>query len=124
MEPHHIDCPTPTLDEGASSQGSHAQQGHHLKETLVTIRIYYQNIDGVPQDTNGNVKLQSIHQWLQLIEADVFAFMEAGTCWDVVKYGNIYHREPEAGGKWHSRALGTIGLKSTPPNFSQEALIV
>jgi len=58
-----------------------------LKKTVATIRIFYQNLDGIPQEMDSNVKLQSIRQWLQLIEADVFAFL--GTCWDVIKYEHV-----------------------------------
>jgi len=45
----------------------------------VTIRFFYQNIDGIPQDMDGKMKLQSIQHWLWQIDANVFAFMEAST---------------------------------------------
>jgi len=56
------------------------------QKPAATIWIFYHYIDGIPQDTNSNLKLQLLQQWLQSIEADVFAFTEASTCWDMVKY--------------------------------------
>jgi len=79
---------------GASSQGSHDHWGHQLEtKPSPTIRFFYQNISHIPQDLEGDMKLSLAHHWLQQIKADVFAFMEAGNCWDYCNLSEVNKTE-------------------------------
>jgi len=61
--------------------------GHKLgKKNKETIRIVLQNVDGLPNNTKGKVKLDSLLLFTQEAEIDILALTELNVAWDRVDY--------------------------------------
>jgi len=61
--------------------------GHQLgKKNLDTIRIVLQNVDGIPNNTKGDVKLDSLLNFTREAEIDILALTELNVAWDKIDY--------------------------------------
>jgi len=76
QEPANNEVPFPSLDEEAISQGSQLRWGKTLgKKQSDTIRLIFQNVDGIPTGMDGEWKLKVMQNYLLKMQTDVFGFM-------------------------------------------------
>jgi len=79
--------PFPTLDRGASHHGSTSVWGNLLgKKVPNSIHLIYQNLDSIPQGSEGNsnIKLNALLQFINLHQVDIFAMTKLNTFWDLL----------------------------------------
>jgi len=100
MEPPIHGHPEPPLDKGASSTGGQSTWGHTLgKKPMSTLHLFFQNVDGLSQSSEGEVKLSMLRQLISQHNIDIVGMADTKTCWDLLKYEQIFHRIHVAGRK-------------------------
>jgi len=52
------------------------------KKQLDMICLVLQNIDGIPNNTKGDIKLDCLHTFTLEYDIDILALMELNTAWD------------------------------------------
>jgi len=109
----------PTLDRGALSHGTADAWGNLLgKKTPNTMRVCFQNLDGISQspDGDGNLKLHLLLQFTTTYQVDVFAAMaKLNTCWDLVPPISGCPIKLKVGGKTHTGVSPITAMITTPP---------
>jgi len=87
IEPPIQDQPAPPLDEGVSSTGSQNTWGNLLgKKPMLMIRVFFQNVDGLSQVDDGEIKLQMLKQFKIQYEVDLVGLVETNTYWGLLAY--------------------------------------
>jgi len=56
------------------------------KEKPDTIRIVLQNVDGIPKNTKGDMKLDSLLNFMREAEIDILVLTELNVAWDTLDY--------------------------------------
>jgi len=74
----------PPLDEGVMNQSSLDKWGNQMKKQETTLCIVFQNIGGFQKEEEMDTKLEALCRFVMENEVDIFGFMEANTCWDVL----------------------------------------
>jgi len=76
--------PLPGLDELDTDPRSQEDRwGHTLgHKQSNTIRIVLQNVDGIPNNSKGDIKLDCLHKFTKELEIDILALTELNTAWD------------------------------------------
>ncbi len=110
--------PFPTLDRGALSHGTTNTWGNSLgKKTPNTLRVCFQNLDGISQlpDGDRNLKLHLLLQFTTTYQVDVFAAAELNTCWDLVPPNQRLPRKTKG---WWENSQWSISHNRTNNNHS------
>jgi len=63
------------------------------------IRLVFENIDGLSQMEDGQIKLEVLWQFTSTQAIYIFAFMESNLCWDLPHHWNGSPIKKEVGGK-------------------------
>jgi len=50
------------------------------------IRLVLQNVDGIPNNTKGEIKLDCLYMFTQEQEIDILALTELNMAWDCLEY--------------------------------------
>jgi len=76
--------PLPGLDESDNDLRSQEDRwGHQLgKKQPDTICIVLQNVDGIPNNTKGSIKLDCLHTFMMELEINILALTELNKAWD------------------------------------------
>ncbi len=80
--------PLPCLDEpDTDPRLPEDRWGHTLGQKQPdTIRIVLQNIDGIPNNIKGGIKLDCLHEFTKELEINILALTELNTAWDQLDY--------------------------------------
>jgi len=80
--------PLQHLDKwGHNPRFNHYTWGHHFGvKNNKTIWVMLQNISGIPQDPDGDIKLDSLRLFMRDNQADIAALTELNTAWDLLHY--------------------------------------
>jgi len=82
--------------------------GHSLgKPAPSTLRIFFQNVDSLPQSDDGEVILTMIQQFIKNMRLTFFGFMEANTCWNLIEYDQCLMQETWG---WWDMAHWSLGF--------------
>jgi len=69
-----------------SIQGCRKTDGDINWKKTDTIRIVLQNVDGIPNNIKGGIKLDCLHTFTTKLEIDILALTELNTAWDQLDY--------------------------------------
>jgi len=85
--------PLPGADTQEHYQGPQDQRwGHQMgKKPPDTIRLVIQNVDGIPNNTKGAMKLDCLHTFTTENDIDIMALTELNTAWDCLNYKDRLH---------------------------------
>jgi len=80
----------PSSDEQVEDQGSDdLRWGHQMgKKPEGMIRVVLQNVDGIPHNKQGDMKLDSLRLFTEEQEIDIMAMTELNTAWDCLEYND------------------------------------
>ncbi len=80
--------PFPSSDELEIPPRSQDESwGHQMgRKNPDTIRIVLQNVDGIPQNTKGDMKLDSLLTFTREADLDILVLTELNVAWDTINY--------------------------------------
>jgi len=80
--------PLPGLDELDTDPRSQEDRWGHTMghKQSNTIRIVLQNVDGIPNNSKGDIKLDCLHKFTKESEIDILTLTELNTAWDWLEY--------------------------------------
>jgi len=80
--------PFPGLDEPDTDPRSQEDRWGHIMghKQSDTIQIVLQNIDGIPNNNKGDIKLDCLHKFTKTLEIDILALTELNTACDHLEY--------------------------------------
>jgi len=56
------------------------------KKPMLTIQVFFQNIDGLSQSDDQEIELHMLHQFTYQHKINIVGMVETNTCWDLLHY--------------------------------------
>jgi len=94
--------------------------GTSIEKTPDTIRLVLQNINGIPNNTKGAMKMDCLHTFTTENNIDILALTELNTAWDCLDNKDRHWQKHGDGGKQTSGVSLTTNKTHTGTTFNLE----